>query len=88
VLRRALAQRPHDLFAVFLALQPAREQRAERNGAVDQEIALPVDGDDVIAVVEHQRVDQSTEMALQILGVAQARQIVLARLDDECRRGD
>ena len=50
--------------------------------------SLPVNGDDVVAVVEDQGVDQPAEMTLEVLGVLQAGEIVLARLHDEGRRLD
>src|SRR5688572_13076816 len=49
------------------ALQPFDETR----GPLSHDVTLLVERDHVIAVVEHQRVDQATEMLLQIMGIGE-----------------
>src|SRR5262249_49501235 len=48
------------------AVTAGRDHLSERRRAFDQQVALPVDRDDVIAVVEDQRVDDATKVTLEI----------------------
>lgn len=48
-------------------------------------MALPIDGHDVIAVVEHNHVDEPLEVALQVPGVVEVGVVVLAGMDDQGR---
>ena len=61
------------------ALDPAHEPL----GALGHDVALLVQRDHVVAVVQHQRVHQPAQMRLQVLGVLQARHVVVARMHDE-----
>src|SRR5260370_23299205 len=60
----------------------------ELDRAIDEDLPLPVYGDDMIAVVEHQHLDEPAQPLLEIEGVLKAREIVLARMRDEDRHLD
>ena len=60
-------------------------QLTNRSRALGHDVALLIERDHVIAVVEDQRVDQPAQVGLQILGVLQARHVVIARMHDERR---
>ncbi len=53
--------------------------------ALGHDVALLIERDHVIAVVEHDGVDQAAKVRLQILGVLEARHIVIARMHDQRR---
>src|SRR5580704_12816801 len=67
------------LAARTVLLDPLRKS----DGAIDEGLPLPVDGDDVIAVVEHQHLHETAQPFLKIEGVLEAREVVLARVGDE-----
>jgi hypothetical protein len=48
-------------------------------------LALPVHRDQVIAVIEHDRINEASQLGLQVVQVAKARPIVVPRMDDERR---
>ena len=63
--------RSDDLRAISaLAGTPACSQLTKLVGAVGHDVALLVERDHVVAVVEHQRVDQAAEVRLQIVRIA------------------
>ena len=72
-----------DLGAVVATMAGMRLCQAlgERNRALDNNIALTVHRDDVIAVIEHAGLDCPAECCLQIGGVAKAGAIIVARSD-------
>src|SRR5262245_40170927 len=53
----------------------------ESHDTVVHDMPLLVDGDEMIAVVEDERLDHAAELALQILRIADAGDVVLPRLD-------
>ena len=69
-------------------LGPLGHRLHERRCAIHHHVALPVDGDDVVAVVEHHHVDDAPEVALQVPGVAEVGVVVLARMHDQRRLMD
>src|SRR5258706_54252 len=54
---------------------------SEFAGQVGHELALPVEGDDVVAVLEHDRLDDAAQVLLQVERIAEARAIVAARME-------
>src|SRR5262245_25052980 len=64
---------------------PTLQARGELERARDDELALAVEGDEVVAVVEHDGFSETAQAALQVMQVAQARPVVLAWVDDERR---
>ena len=55
----------------------------ESDRMINEDFPLPVDGDDMIAVVEHQHFDEPPQVLLEIEGVLEAREIIVARMGDE-----
>ena len=55
---------------------------------VQDDVALPVDGYHVIAVVEHDEIDRPRQLALQVGGIVEAGKVVLAGMQDEGRLGE
>ena len=62
-----------------MLLDPLRES----DRAIDEHFPLPIDGDDMVTVVEHQHFDEPAQVLLEIEGVLQARKVILARMGDE-----
>src|SRR4029077_9293253 len=73
-----------NLAARTMLLDPLRKF----DRAIDDRLPLPIDGDDVIAVVEHQHLDEPAEPFLKVKGILEAREIILARMGDEDRSLD
>src|SRR5205085_11858383 len=57
--------------------------RDEIQRSLHHDMTLPVQGDHMIAVVEHDRLDKAGEIALQVFHIAQARPVVLPWMHDE-----
>ena len=55
----------------------------ETDRMINEDFPLPIDGDDMIAVVEHQHFDEPPEARLEIEGVLEAREVIVARMGDE-----
>jgi hypothetical protein len=56
--------------------------RQEVKSTLEDQLALPVKRDDVVAVVEHNSLHRSAEIVLQEANIAQAGAIVLARTSE------
>ena len=65
-----------------------RQRLHELRGAVDDRLALTVDRDHVVAVLEHRHLDAPAEVALQEVRVVDAGDVVLARMQDQRRLRD
>src|SRR5262245_66411281 len=57
----------------------------EGSGPIHHDVALTIDGDDVIAIIEDAGLDRARQCALQIGGVAEACSIIMARMNDQSR---
>jgi len=61
----------------------SRQRRREPVNRFDDQVALTIDGDDVVAVVEHHEFDVAGQLAAQVGGVAERRIIVFQRVHDQ-----
>jgi hypothetical protein len=58
-------------------------QRQKIERAAQDEVALPVERNDVIAVIENDSVHETSQVILEVLKVAQTRAVVVSGMNDE-----
>jgi hypothetical protein len=73
---------------VALLIHPLRESASKEVGALRNEVPLTIERDEMVAVVEHDRLDAAAKCPLQVGRVAKSGTIVAPRMKDKRRLPD